>query len=1196
MLATAKSDPNLGECEEKVATSFTQYNVAKQLVNDLCASVKNALQDHSDINASNAEAASKLLTILDEYQENPHLLDPHLQSLLEPIVDALKWGFLRYLQDESQELLEAIQSVSRSVYGFSKVRGYKTVTRFFTHEPSDLEPLVQFLEKLSTVPTATRFWETRYIFCLWLSLVALIPFDLTRLESDAGTPLVGTAINLLDKYLAYPSKESDAAAVAIARLLTRKDTQKELSSYLGSMPRKLEQCFDKGFYVNAALSSLCHIYKFGLRDRLLSTLDDTVLLCEFYNHPKAQSNSLLRKMAIKLAQRVAQCYLKQKVAKWRYQFQRQSTFDGLASRRKLPEGDDLSDDDDDCTEVPEQLEPLIELLLQGLQDRDTIVRWSAAKGIGRVCFRLPKDFAQEVIQSVIALFEENCLFPDGDAAFALSTKIDLSGTSHATWHGACLATAELGRRGLLLPERLGEVMQWIIRALTFEQPRLSYAIGSHVRDAASYVAWSFARAYAPEIMKPYVNVLAPTLVMSACFDREVNVRRACAASFQENVGRQGIFPNGIAIVTTADYFSVGNRTNAYLKVACEIAQFEEYRPHIFERLVECAQSWDISIRRLAAQALGKVALIDPKFARERVLSQLQSFLQHKSPNYDAWHGSLLALAEVCSALKLQAPELDHALEAVRTWSPSSWTGFGSEVLREGATRLFSVLLRLDYQLSEETLECVVNVFDCSLDKGPIPAISDTLEGLLGVSDRALANTVVWNKCVDGWVSKLKFGSSYEPTLIRNHPLVLGAIYPTARHLSILHDACLGLNSTSKDPQSRQNAIIALHMLLSRSHPNRCPLASEALKNCQLEASGLSSTLANRLGDTLNLDFKNCWEIVQTCIKDYTVDARGDIGSIIREAAMLFGSSLLAVGSESFASELVTDFLGQLLQQAAEKIDRVRRTSGRCIAFLLCEGQLSRSIDSFARLAPLRDDSIEWGNPSSVLPSIVGLLTLARYRKQLLTGLVVSAGGLSESLVSCSSSVVLDFITKLEDEGDTVLLDEVANDIVALLLEYSGNDRVVVPLMEFVVSLFDASLLQSLSETSEFYLSLVVNVRKQVFKTKAVKRLQLAIKIFSAVLFLNVEPGAFDCEQPNYKAMQHSLRYLVAYLVHPYPKIRRIAAEQLYLARSSTDVFEYFNDSVEKLLKVDDFLLMTDWESSLESIKPVKQEIQSILLC
>ena len=54
------------------------------------------------------------------------------------------------------------------------------------------------------------------------------------------------------------------------------------------------------------------------------------------------------------------------------------------------------DGEEDCSDVPESIEDVIEELLVGLKDKDTVVRWSAAKGIGRVTGRLPQDLADEV--------------------------------------------------------------------------------------------------------------------------------------------------------------------------------------------------------------------------------------------------------------------------------------------------------------------------------------------------------------------------------------------------------------------------------------------------------------------------------------------------------------------------------------------------------------------------------------------------------------------------------------------------------------------------------------------------------------------------------------------------------------------------------------------------------------------------------
>lgn len=136
------------------------------------------------------------------------------------------------------------------------------------------------------------------------------------------------------------------------------------------------------------------------------------------------------------------------------------------------------------------------------------------------------------------------------------------------WHGGCLALAELARRGLLLPDRLPSLEPIIRSALVYDVRRGAHSIGAHVRDAAAYVCWASARAYAPEELEAHVAGLAASLLTTACYDREVNCRRAAAAAFQEAVGRLGNFPHGIAIMAVADYFSVGNINQVWGGAVC----------------------------------------------------------------------------------------------------------------------------------------------------------------------------------------------------------------------------------------------------------------------------------------------------------------------------------------------------------------------------------------------------------------------------------------------------------------------------------------------------------------------------------------------------------------------------------------------------------------------------------------------------
>ena len=115
---------------------------------------------------------------------------------------------------------------------------------------------------------------------------------------------------------------------------------------------------------------------------------------------------------------------------------------------------------------------------------------------------MPKELADEVVGSVLELFSPR--------------------ESDGAWHGGCLALAELGRRGLLLPQRLEEVVPVILKALVYDEPRGYASVGSHIRDGACYVCWSFARAYDTAVMKPFVKDIASALLVVTVFDREVS--------------------------------------------------------------------------------------------------------------------------------------------------------------------------------------------------------------------------------------------------------------------------------------------------------------------------------------------------------------------------------------------------------------------------------------------------------------------------------------------------------------------------------------------------------------------------------------------------------------------------------------------------------------------------------------------------
>ncbi|XP_019614805.1 PREDICTED: tubulin-specific chaperone D-like [Branchiostoma belcheri] len=111
-------------------------------------------------------ALERFTFIVDKYQEQPHLIDPHLESILEQL--------LKMARDRTHPPA-AMHLAFKFLYLVTKMRGYKVIVRQLPHEVADLEPVLEMLTNQD--PEDHETWETRYILLLWLSIV-FIPFDI----------------------------------------------------------------------------------------------------------------------------------------------------------------------------------------------------------------------------------------------------------------------------------------------------------------------------------------------------------------------------------------------------------------------------------------------------------------------------------------------------------------------------------------------------------------------------------------------------------------------------------------------------------------------------------------------------------------------------------------------------------------------------------------------------------------------------------------------------------------------------------------------------------------------------------------------------------------------------------------------------------------------------------------------------------
>ncbi|KAL6268457.1 hypothetical protein P5V15_001592 [Pogonomyrmex californicus] len=1050
----------LNDCAdpEKVGCGFNAFREVDE-VTDLIAELR-----RPDLTASLVERnRDRFNFILSQYQDQHHLLDPYLERILGSLLSIIK-------DDDTPENIK--HNTFKYLFIIMSVKTYKKIVTYLPHEVVDLLPVLKMLEKQD--PNDVETWETRYVLLVWLSIISKIPFPLSRLEMSENVDPEQTIIVRILKVCKLYCLSKDACAVAavflVANFLTRSDVKK---LYLEEMIMWCLKCIENDPLRHGPLAVIASILKHSAREDVKpysQMLLDNMLKLRLSDNPA----DLIRKFGIKVVQRIGLVLLKTKLASWRYQktsrpisIMPNVKMDNIDNTENVIEIKKSISNDNEDQEIPPAIEDIIEQLIQGLRDKAITIRWSAAKGIGRITARLPVDLADDVLGFVLNLFSGR--------------------ESDSAWHGGCLALAELGRRGLLLPHRLSDVIPVVLQALVFDEPRAYGSIGYLIRDAACYICWSFPRAYDPHIFEPYVKEIAAMLLVVTCFDREINCRRAASAAFQENVGRQGNFPHGIDILTVADYFEVGVRSHTYLKISVQIAQYEEYTKPLIDHLVaRKVTHWDTAIRELSARSLFNLTPADPHYMINTVLPALLDMLN--SIDLNVRHGAVLATAEILEALHhhfndkieniIGITAVADIQDIVRTFrSRGQFKGLGGELMKQA---------------------CALLIKKCSIVHFPIhfTDVVGTHEVSAVKLKAAEAHTnffIEYYVDIDYDARSAVVNRYLKALQSNNQPIRIGFAQ------AIGHFPLFVIRERVKD---------IIQALITCTH-----ISENTLKWAQSRKEALHSLIM--VLQTLGIDEVDKWQSfvpdLYNCyllaLKEYTIDSRGDIGAWVREAAMIglhvltnlvLQAKLLSVLNK----DLMANIIGGIAQQAVERIDGIRAQAGTVFSALIHSDPPLPNIphhNELKAIFPYNEckETIEWRMESATFPRFIKMLSFPPYKMNLLRGIIFSVGGLSESLVKYSSVSLFTYLQEIDEMG----LKDLCENILNIFEESHKNERMIISILAFLDRLLSSGCIQSvLDDADNTIADRILTLLKQEIKYFSnMKLLISSINVFCQLL-------------------------------------------------------------------------------------------------
>lgn len=366
---------------------FSEYEEVMKMINEL-----------NQIYEKNLEKSyEKYSEILAKYQEQPHLLDAKMSEMVNSLLSIIR----------NEKTTDGLLHASfKYLYQLIKVRTFKVFVKFLPHELSDIDFVLNLLEKQNVDESDN--WETRYCCLLWMSILVLNPFHMSRLDAMSAETHAKSKMERIFDICKNNCRGSDScstvAAYLSAKFLVRNEIKDiYLSTFLNWAFNEVQK---EEIYIRyGTLLTISAILKHGKREDLLpyaSKILNWILEQDF----KDSQDFLKSKYYIKIVQRLGLVFMPPKIAHWRYNRGSRSLQENLASKTVNIvefESTNIKQENPDDVQVPDEIEEVIEQLLYGLKSPSSDVRWLAAKGIGRITNRLPKEMGDEVVGSVIEI-------------------------------------------------------------------------------------------------------------------------------------------------------------------------------------------------------------------------------------------------------------------------------------------------------------------------------------------------------------------------------------------------------------------------------------------------------------------------------------------------------------------------------------------------------------------------------------------------------------------------------------------------------------------------------------------------------------------------------------------------------------------------------------------------------------------------